>query len=392
MDTVIIKIYGTDKFEIRRAYLFLPEFAVRRYTDLSMTEKGSMRPYLRRFIFCPIRDDEYCPGIEVFEAFTEDRQDLKYILQITFSVPKLLYGNSLLEVAEKDMGLVFLVLSSRLSRAGVIVGAKDIANALVATVHFCKNVFLPNTIKMRDILGDLERVDINKAVDVTLKEHKNGGRVLSIFSGTVERAFYDKISDCLRPKNKRKDKNYISLEREFVESFGLQDHEVFRYEYRVKKTQTVMHEMSRALGRKYGPVYFHDLFMPGLFKRVTFDSWRALIERPENRLAFFIRDDALKLFLHIVGEGKKVGSSAHSMNKALISYGIARIISDIGAKETRGILLENWCKDHSERIERKIKMAADLVKTMPYPNGIAYIDRALEEFIGITSEMLRNAV
>ena len=388
MDTVIIKIYGLEKFRIERGFLFLPEFATRRYDSLSLTERESIHPYLRRFSLRPNRRDEYLPGVEIFEAIGEDRRSLRYILQIDFSVPKLLYGNSLQEVVETDRDFVFSCLRTRLYGVGVEIEINQIATALVAAVHFCKNVLLPKPIRMRDILKEMERVDIDKTVDVDIKEHKNGGRVLCIHSGTIERAFYDKISDALRPKNKRKDKNFIDPEREIVERFGLQDHETFRYEHRIKKTQTVMRDVSRALGKGYGPVSFSELFTPGLFKKMVLWSWRKLIERPENRLALFAPEDNLKLLLHIVAEAQKSGNTAHSLNKALISYGLARAIADHGAKEVRGILLDGWCKDHPERLTDKIRTASELTRSIPYSNTMAFIDKALEEFIPITIERL----
>lgn len=392
MDTVIITIYGPNKFKIDHRFLFLPELTVRRYEDLSFTERESKEPYIRRFILRPPETADYLPGVEVFETLTEDRKSLRYALKLDFSAPKLLFGNSLQEITEADKGFIFHRVKTALAGVGIIVEIKDIAEANVTAVHFCKNIALPREMKMRDVLDELKKVDINKTVDVTLKEYKSGGRVLSIYSGTVERAFYDKISDALKPKNKRKDKNHIDREREIIERFKLQDREVFRYEYRLKKTQTVRRDLSRALERKYGPISFGDLFTAGLFKKMAFGSWRAFIKRPENQLALFGSTNNLKLLLHITAEAQKLGLTAHSLNKGLISYGLARAIGDHGAKEVHGILSESWCKEHPERLTKKIQTAADLTDTIPYSNNISFIDKAIEDFIPITFEFLQDGI
>jgi len=391
MDTVIIKIYGPGKFQIERRFLFVPELTVRGYGELSMTERESNALYLRHFVLHPHRYDGYMPGVEVFETIAEDRQSLIYILQLTFSIPKLLYQNSLQEVVESDREYVFSRLKTALSGVGIILDNHQIAEARVTGAHFCKNIILPKTMRMRDILRELERTDINKTVDVTSKEFKNGGRVLGIYSGTTERVFYDKISDAMRPKNKRKDKEHIDYEREIVERYGLKGYEVFRYEYRIKKTQTVMRDVSRGLERSYGPIAFKDLFTPGLFKKMVLDSWRALIERPENRLALFDPADNLKLLLHITGEAKKLGASQHTLNKALTSYGLVRAIGDHGVKEVRGILLGSWCKEHPERLTQKIQTAVDLTQHILYSNNIGFIDKALEEFTPVDLASLQRA-
>ena len=330
------------------------------------------------------------PGVEIFETLSNDKRSLIYVLQVDFSVPKLLYGNSLQEVVEADKELIFSRLKSSLARVGVMVEIERIAEARVSAVHFCKNIFLPSTMKMRGALKELERVDAGKVVDVTSKMHKNGGRVVSVYSGTLDHVFYDKISDSVRPKNKRQDKSPVDRERAIVERFGLESREVFRYEYRIKKTQTVMRDVSKALGRSYGDICFNDLFVSGLFKKVLLSSWRKLITRPENRLALFAPIDGLTLLLHMVSEAEKSGLNPHTLNKVFISYGIARAVSDHGAKEVRGIMSGSWCKRHPNRITEKIKTAAGLVKTIPYSNNIAFIDKALEDFIRVDMQTLQN--
>ena len=231
-------------------------------------------------------------------------------------------------------------------------------------------------------------MDISKVVDVTETQFKNGGRVLNFYSGTIERSFYDKISDSLRPKNKRSDKGRIDYEKTFIEKHKLQNREIFRYEYRLKKTQTTKRVINSLLGREYETqVVFKDIFTPNLLKKLILNSWHTLIERPENQLSLFGKIDRLKLLLHIFSEAKKQSEKAHSMNNAFISYGIATAILDNGAKELRGVVYEGWNKDHPERLTKKIKIASKLTSGLPYSNNIVFIDTTLEKFelISLTS-------
>jgi predicted DNA-binding transcriptional regulator len=246
---------------------------------------------------------------------------------------------------------------------------------------------------MREVINELSKIDISKAFDVSDKQYKKGSRVLNVFSGTIDWSMYDKISDCLRPKNKRSDKGRIDHERLVIEKYGLQNQEVFRYEYRIKKTQTVKREINKLLGREYLTVVaFEDLFTAGLLKSLVINSWNALIKRPENQLSLFGKIDSLKLFLHILDEAKKRGETAHSMNNALTAYGLATAIRDHGAKETRGAIFEIWNTDHPERLTKKIKLASELTAGLPYSNNIVYIDTALNKYELITLNSLENEV
>jgi hypothetical protein len=396
MDTIILKIYGPNRFQIRNKTLFLPELTHRKFEDLSLTEiqgRNSSRPYLRKFVLHPKPQAEYLPQVEVFETLAKESDKVIYILKITFSAPKLLYWNSMQEVTDKDKQSVVYALNSSLSRVGIVIENDVIESARIEAVHLCKNVPLPKTIAMREILAELAKVDISKVVDVTDRLWKNGGRVLQIYSGTIEYAFYDKVSDSMRPKNKRSDKNHIDNERTVVDAYKLHDQEVFRYEYRIKKTQTVQSKINKLLGRDAKtPVIFSDLFTPNLHKNIILQTWHGLIQRPENQLALFETTNKLGLLLHIFRKAKKQSGNGHSMNNAFISYGIATAIKDHGVKEIRGVVTEGWNKDHPERFTKKIKVASELIDGLPYSNNITYIDKALEKFEIINLASLQKGI
>lgn len=382
MDTVIIKIQGPRTFGVtKNLSWFIPELRSRTFDKLTDTEKQSIHLYLRRFVFHPPNADRYLPQIEVFELLHKERRQVGYMLKATFSVPKLLFGNSLQEVSDQDLPRVIEALKETLGSVGIKVESHFVANARVAAVHFCKNIPLPPDVHMQEILADLMRTDINKVVDVTRTDFKTGGRVLHIYSSTVERVFYEKIADAMRPKGKRKDKGRIGKERRLIERNRLGGREIFRYEYRIKKGQTVTRDINAALSRdKKAFVALKDLFAPGLCKAMVQKSWRDLVQRPENQLALLGPMNKLGLLSHIISEGSKQPKNAHSMNRVLTSYGLACAIHDHGVKEIRKVVSENWSTDHSERLTRKIEAAAELTAGLPYSRGIAFVDKAIEDY------------
>jgi hypothetical protein len=392
MDTVVMKIQGPRKFRVANISWFSPELNRRDFRDLSPTEKQSTRLYLRSFRFAPPYQDAYLPKIEVFETLNEDRDEIFYTLQATFSVPKLLYGNSVQEVSENDLGGVVSAFRKTLSQAGIDIESRSIANARVSQAHFCKNVLLPQNIRMQEVLAELKRTDVSKAVDITETEFKHGGQVLHIYSQSVERVFYDKVLDATRPKGKRKDKGRMEKEREVLDRYGLQHREIFRYEYRLKKNQTLKRDVNAALNRPYQtPILLKDLFEPQVCKTIVLKSWRDLIQRPENQLALLGTIDDLTLLLHIIDGARKQGA-AHSMNRALISYGLTRAIRDHGVKEVRRAVAAKWNTDHGERLTSKMKTAAALTAGLPYSNAIVFVATAIEQFECINPSMLENVV
>jgi len=388
MDTVTLKIYGPKKFKFTKKDWFLPEIGSRKYHELTVSEQKTNRMYIRRFVLKTPPETKYTPQVDVLEMVDKEYKSVKYLMIITFSVPKLLYGNSVQEVADTDLAKAVSVLQLSLERAGIHIEKKVLLDARVTAAHFCKNIFLPKDILLQDVLADLQRVDINKTVDVTTKETKNGGQILHIYSGVVERVFYDKVTDAMRTKNKRKDKGYIDYERQVIDEFGLQHTELFRYEYRIKKGQSVQRVVNKALERKpLTWVTFRDLFTDNLNQKILIQSWRELVGRPENQLALIGPTDHFKLLQHIVESSKATGG-AHSMNKALIAYGICAIIKDNGAKEFKRLIFKHWNPDHPERLNKKIKEASELTKGLPYSNGIAFVDGQLEAYQLINRPLL----
>jgi hypothetical protein len=389
MDTVIIKLYG---FKVSNVSYFLPELRKRSFSDLEATEKHSTRLYLRSFRFDPPHKDSYLPKLEVFEALNEKRDAVLYTLQATFSVPKLLFGNSVEEVSENDLGSVVDAFRKALRGAGIEIDEEAVRNARVSAAHFCKNVLLPREIRMQEILAELKRMDISKAVDITEMEYKHGGQVLHAYSKTVSRVFYDKVLDATRTKGKRKDKGRMELERALIDRYGLGRREIFRYEYRLPKNQTLKSAVNTVIGRDYiTPVLLKDLFTPNLCKEVLLKSWHDLIQRPENQLSLLAPKDDHTLLLHLM-DGARKRSAAHSMNRALISYGLTLAIRNYGAKEVRRAASAVWNTDHTERLTNKIKEAAELVEGLPYSNGVAFLEVELERYQLITPSYLEAAV
>lgn len=395
MDTVSIRIKGSDKFRVALWARFNPEFSLRTFNELSTKERNRAKdkqpPYVRHFILHPEKtEDLYVPKVEIFEN-ADPAGIVWHEMSVMLSIPKLLYENSLQEVAPGDKEKLFQTLSDRLLGIGVAVSPQTIAKASVSVVHFCKNICLPADISFCAILAELSRVDLGKAYDTTedtRRVDKNNSEELHLYCGTREWAFYDKLADLKRPKGKGADRQKTSFEKELLDMYDLGNKEVFRYEYRLKKAQTIRSEINRILGREYvTPILFDELFQEGLWKKILVQSWQKVVQRPENQLALLAFDNKLDLLLHLL-KNAKVDTSAHSQNKALWSYGLTLAIKDHGVKAIRKEVGKVWPGTANERLDEKLAKAAELARGIPLLEGVLHIDAELAKFERVTLDTL----
>lgn len=384
LDTVVLKIKG-KRVWVTAPHHFKPEFKERRISDLSPTEsQESNTPYIQKFTLkkkCTVKN--YYVKIEIYESFSEKHDDLEYNLRLEFSVPKLIFMNNFQEIRETDIEPVLNTLHTHLSRLGVKVSKEVLSKASVSAVHFGKNIILPKEMMLRKILSELLKTALGKVEDVTKSQYRNGNETVQLFSGVREYSFYDKIRDMQKTDNKSSDKNNrTKYENNMIEMYNLASLECFRFEYRLKNYFTLKSEINSILERSYdSAVIFSDLFSEKLWKEILLQSWRQLIDRPQNQITLIAcATDDISLLAHILKRAKTNNESAHSQNQALWSYGLALMFKNHGVKMIKDEINKAWSSKCGERLEDKIRTAANLVEGLSYSDEIMYIDRQLELF------------
>ena len=388
MDTISFRL--KNNFKIISLANFVPEFSTRNFSELSEKErirsKDPKTRYLRKFILHPLVDKEiYCPSVEVYEKANTNTGIVEYEMVITIhSIPKLLLANNFEEIQFSDKNKIIPLIAQRLHIIGIIVSEESVGLASVSVVHFCKNIILPETIALRSILSDLSHTDMGKAYDTTedvrRQKDKNSGKVVHLRCGSREWCFYDKADDCDQSKGKRIDKHKTAYEKELISMYDIKNIEVFRYEYRLNKAQTIRSELHTLLKKSYEEkITVSDLFTEGLWKNVLINAWKRILQRPENQLALLSYNTPLDLLLHIFRKAKAEGLSAHSQNKALWTYGLALAIKTSGAKTVKNELNKIWI-NKDNRLTNKLGIATELVDDIPVSQGITYITEQLEKF------------
>ena len=389
MDTISFRI--KENFKVTERANFNTEFSRRTFSELSENEriksKDPKTPYLRKFVLKPPKNDEdiHWPSVEIYEKANSALGKVEYEMVVTVhSLPKLIFGNSVQEIQANDKEKIVLRICKRLWEAGINLSEGLVKIASVSVVHFCKNIVLPKDIALRGILADLSHTDMGKAYDTTedvrRQRDKNGSRVIHLYCGTREWCFYDKAEDARQTRGRREDKTRTIYEKDLFSSSPFQNTEIFRYEYRLNKAQTIRSELHSLLNKEYADgINFEDLFTDGLWKTVLIKSWKNILRRPENQLALLGFDDPLQLMLHIFKKAKESDTSAHSQNKALWSCALALLIKFCGAKTVKSELNRIWA-NKDDRLTEKLAVATDLVNNIPPSKGVLYITEELEKF------------
>lgn len=397
LDTIVIKVKDKNKFHVSHPEFFTPEFSKRNFPDLSSTERISKNrsvKYLSKFVLHKISSDSYLPRIEIYENLDTETQAVLYTLRIEYSIPKILYGNNILEIKALDYPLVQEKLLLKLQELGIDISAQSLAMAEVSVIHFAKNIVLPSHDGVQEITNELSLVDMGKAVDINSIRLKNGGTAVQMYCGSYELVFYNKIKDILSHCNLSVDKQYSDSEYLFIHEHNLQNVEICRFEYRLKKPQILKSIINKILNKPHTtPIYFNEVFSKELWKAVLLNVWKKLIDRPTNQLALLQPQSPQSLLTHLVKQIRKEKKSPHGQNKVLMCFGLITAFQNLGVKGVENQLGLNWSKESSTDFKRfldKVKYANNLTRGIPYADQILFLEKELNKFEPISLDVLKN--
>jgi hypothetical protein len=322
----------------------------------------------------------YLPRLTVYQRFDDFRPT--YNLNIEFSVPKLLFNNSVQEYDDTDFDQVINLLKSRLARMQISVFETVLRQAVVAKAHFGKNIVLPHPLTVQDAISTLYKADVGRSKDVNIRHYGNNGQALYFYASSANTIFYDKLKDIQTPKAKAVDKDKLKQEKVLVGSLGNeQKPEILRYEIRLAKKQSLDAFLSKIMGEKIKGISFEALFNAELWKKALLFSWSEIIKSPASQLAFKLEKPLEEVFdAMVAGLNSKKKKRAHSLNTALASLGLYSLINQYGVRKTRDKIEKNWTGKSWTRLSDKIKISATTLRGLPPALAISDIQTALEKF------------
>lgn len=252
------------------------------------------------------------------------------IIQIEFSIPKLLYLNNLDELEEKDFKEVINTLHKKLKNMGVLVLKKNLINADVSAVHYSKNIVLTSGYTAKHIISELQKINLNKLNDLTKTRFMNSGESLQGYSISNSFIFYDKISDLQKDKKRAIDRDQNLHQRSLFNSF--KHEEILRFEVRISQKRK-LNTLFKQYGFKTNPT-FQEIFSLEKAVKVMTEYWNEKIDK--NKYVLFTYSENTESLL------KKISiARAKSRPQTLLSLlGLVSFVKDNkgGLRELRTIL------------------------------------------------------
>ena len=290
-------------------------------------------------------------------------------LRITVSIPKLIFGNNLLEVRRKDFDTVCRTLQAQLKIMGISVTLKQIKNSQVREVHYGKNIVcygIPLFLFWKQI--STSKIPARIGEDVYKVVYKSG-KQMTYTGRAKEFTIYDKYAE-LNAHHQP-----IGVER-FWERPDIKP--LLRFELRYKTADAVR----ELFGGNCLPI-FQEVYKVGKVKQCILTYLNAIEESACQYTSVpFCSDSHLLYWL------------AQQCPKAkpqtlLADCTLARLINENGYQDTKSLLTETF----SQRETQQLLQTSGLSKLPPIPpqyNAIRVVGSALRKWRWLTEEVLKK--
>ena len=254
-------------------------------------------------------------------------------MKVEFSVPKLLLGNNLEEVEDKDFLRVVDLLHDRLLEAGCVVQKHNIAEAAVMAFHPSKNIVLSDGYTASLVSRELGKINLNKKFDLQKTSFRNGGQSLQGYTQAHSLVVYDKIADLAQKKKRAVDKDPAPKQLALFQKIKTEQPslEVLRLEIRLSQKQK-MNAVLKRLNLPTNPT-FEQIFKKDVCQKIVLSYWETIIEG-ENLFLFGAENNPKNLLKRIMRQHPKMRSK-----DAVYLVGLSALCVDEGGiRELRSIL------------------------------------------------------
>jgi hypothetical protein len=294
-------------------------------------------------------------------------------LKIEFSVAKMLYGNNVDEVEEKDFEKVISALHEAMLEMSVYVSHEDLRNAKVSAFHPSKNIELTTGYTSSYVITELHKIDVSKKMDLNRDSFRNSGHSLQFYTNSHSLVVYDKVSDLKKPDKRAMDKDQNSLQLSLFETLTKKENkkEVLRIEARLAK-KVKMNAILKGLKFKENPT-FRDIFKKDLCQKILLNYWDEIIT-------------GKNLFLFDVESKPKKTLDAIFKNKpnikpkdALYLVGL-RVLSKEGIRDIRAVIERYATPRTWYRIAEDLKFL-DEISGKTYHGWVKQIKDAIDDFV-----------
>lgn len=329
--------------------------------------------YLLKCVNNPTASDKkegaYKPRLTLMKRPTRNGDEIP--LKIEFSVAKMLYGNNVDEVEEKDFDKVIAALHEAMHEMSVYVSYENLRAARVSAFHPSKNIELMNGYTSSFVITELHKIDVSKKMDLNRDSFRNNGHSLQFYTNSHSLVIYDKVHDLKKPEKRAMDKNQNPSQRSLFDALTKDEgRELLRIEARLTK-KVKMNAILKRLGLQEDPT-FKDVFNKELCQKVLLDYWYGLIAG-KNLFLFDVENNPKKTLEAIFKNRPSI-----TPKEALYLLGL-RVMSKEGIRETRAVIERYATPRTWYRVAEDLKFL-DVISDKTYHDWVQQIKDTLETF------------
>lgn len=245
-------------------------------------------------------------------------------LKIRLNLPKLLYGENVSEVADEDLPYIINALQKTLFDMGVEVTTSTLATTQVVSVHYGKNIMMPDNISPSIILQEVAKSKVSLRYDASKSDYKNDGVAIRFHTNESEICLYDKgreyLAGCISNKRSvEQDIAYQSIDKQFFK-----DEQILRFEIRLNSKRKIRSVLNK-IGKGGLELTFANLFDSDISRSINLLHWQEILA--SNHIYHLGQEDSNTLLKHFASQYKRM--------KALQLFGLSQALKCSSARELK---------------------------------------------------------
>jgi len=366
IDTAIISIPRNKIITLANTQGYFPEW-------IPQSKTKSYAKWIKNMPKQKEKTDPYYPRLTAYKRWSKNDSIIP-IINIEFSIPKLIYKNNLDEVEEKDFNRVIETLKKRLYEMGEVIEKKELEYAVISSFHPSKNIALADGYRAYGVIKELSKINLTKKLELTKVNFKNDGKALQMYAINHSIVFYDKIADLNQNKKKAVDKDQTIFQKSLFEEIkiNLPTLEILRLEIRLSKKQK-MNAVMKHLGFEENPT-FKDIFKNDVCQKIVRWYWEEII-KGENLFIFELENNPSKLLKDILRKNPKI-----RLSKAINLVGLSVLCKDCGIRGLRDISEKHIKQRNWYSVSNNIKQLNEISDGKPLHTWVKQIEDTLTDF------------
>ncbi len=278
-----------------------------------------------------------CPNVTLAERIDMRSGAYTRNLNVSISLPKLLWGHSFQELMDANFVLVVRLLVERLKIMGIVVTEESTRNAVVQTLHYCSNIMFPTMEEARMFLDRIYKCSLGKWFENNEKWHSNDGATVRFHAKVFEIVFYLKYYDVLERNDRSVDRKKTPQEKEIAKRV-MQEGRIpplVRLEIRCNGKPSIRSHLKASLGMDRQTWTFQEVFSSTNSRNFQKYYWSKIIDDPLNKICLSTivdRDVCLRVYAKFKGDKVIVISESLGLFYQLKNLGIKTLREIIESK------------------------------------------------------------